>query len=546
MNRRVVLFLTALLTLSACGPQEPESLGGPPLMRRLTEDQYRRIVADVFGPDIVIGGRFAPLTRTDGLLALGASASIINSSSYELYDNLARAIAAQVVDSAHRDWLVPCKPGVEDGPDTACAAQFFKQTGRLLYRRHLTDDELKLQVELAALGAKELKSFYNGLAASLSAMLVAPEFLFINDTTEKDEKASGGVRLTAYAKASRLSFFLWNTSPDHSLLTAAEKGELNDSAGIAKQVARLMASPRIEDGTRAFFNDMLAFETFDTLQKDAVIYPAFGLATVKDAREQILRTIVDHLLVQKADYRGLFTTRKTFMSAPLGMVYRAPADDPDGWAAYEFPDGDQHVGIQSFVGFVSLHSHPGRSSATLRGKAVRETLMCQKVPDPPANVDFTLVSDSANPIYKTARERLAAHSTEPSCAGCHKLMDPIGLTLENFDGAGQWRKTENGIAINTGGALDGVAYDDAVGLGKALAANPSVPSCLVNRLVNYATGRTADRKWLAYLEQKFSDDKYRLPDLLQRIARSDVFYAVTPAQTSTQAAGSAGAREGKS
>jgi hypothetical protein len=170
--------------------------------------------------------------------------------------------------------------------------------------------------------------------------------------------------------------------------------------------------------------------------------------------------------------------------------------------------------------------------------------MCQKVPDPPANVDFTLVSDSTNPIYKTARDRLAAHSTEPSCAGCHKLMDPIGLTLENFDGAGQWRKTENGVAINTGGVLDGVAYEDAIGLGKALAANPSVPSCLVNRLVNYATGRTADRKWVAYLEQQFSEDKYRLPDLQRRIALSDGFYAVTRADAPQQTAAIAVGLEG--
>lgn len=110
MFRRLALALMALVVLSGCGPQEPAAVGGPPLMRRLTEDQYRKIIGDVFGPDIVIGGRFAPLTRTDGLLALGASASIINSSSYELYDNLARAIAAQVVDDAHREWLVPCKP----------------------------------------------------------------------------------------------------------------------------------------------------------------------------------------------------------------------------------------------------------------------------------------------------------------------------------------------------------------------------------------------------------------------------------------------------
>jgi len=545
MFRRVVLAVVTLAVLSACGPSEPESAGGPPVMRRLTEDQYRLVISDVFGPDILVAGRFDPVTRTDGLIALGASAAAINASSYELYDNLARGVAEQVVDENHRDWLVKCQPASSSAPDDACAGQFFKQTGRVLYRRNLTDAELKLQIEIASLAAKELGDFYKGLAASLSAMLVAPEFLFVTDTTESDATRPSGVRLTPYAKASRLSFFLWNTTPDDALLSAAENGELNDSKGLAKQVERMISSPRLELGVRAFFNDMLANDGFETLQKDAVIYPMFGLATVKASHEQALRTIVDQLVVQQGDYRDLFTTRKTFINAPLGLVYRAPVIDPEGWVPYEFPEGGRYVGIQSFAGFLALHSHPGRSSATLRGKAVREILMCQKVPDPPANVDFTLVSDSTNPVHKTARERLTAHNTEPSCAGCHKLMDPIGLALENFDGGAQWRTTENGAVIDTSGNLDGVEYKDAVGLGKALAASPSVPTCLVTRLANYATGRQADRAWLSYLDQRFVSDKYRLPALLRRIALSDVFYAVTPADAAVPTRSASAEVEGK-
>lgn len=528
MVRRFALAFATLTFLSACGPAEPEVVGGPPIMRRLTEDQYRSVISDVFGPNIVVAGRFDPVTRTDGLIALGASVAAINASSYELYDNIARGVAAQVVDEAHRDWLVSCEPAAITAPDDACAAEFFKRTGRLLYRRALTDQELKLQVDVAKLAATELGDFYKGLEASLSAMLVAPEFLYVTDTIESDPTRPNGVRLTPYAKASRLSFFLWNTTPDDALLTAAENGELNDSKGLAKQVERMIASPHLEVGVRAFFNDMLAFDGFETLQKDTLIYPMFGLAAVKDSREQALRTIVDQTIAHQGDYRDLFTTRKTFVSAPLGLVYRVPVSDPEGWVPYEFSEGGRYVGVQSFAGFLALHSHPGRSSATLRGKAVREILMCQKVPDPPADVDFTLVSDSTNPVHKTARERLTAHNTEPTCAGCHKLMDPIGLALENFDGGAQWRATENGAVIDTTGDLDGVSYSDAVGLGKALATSPSVPACLVRRLANYAVGRQADRAWHAYLDQRFASDKYRLPALLRHIALSDAFYAVTP------------------
>ena len=237
------------------------------------------------------------------------------------------------------------------------------------------------------------------------------------------------------------------------------------------------------------------------------------------------------LVDQDGDYRDIFITRKTFLTGALGLIYRVPVTEPDGWSSYEFPKDDQHVGIQSHVGFVALYSHPGRSSATLRGKAVREVLMCQKVPDPPSNVDFTLVSDSTNPIYKTARARLGAHATEATCAGCHRIMDPIGLTLENFDGAGQWRMTENGVAIDTSGEVDGAKYADAAGLGVALHNNPAVTECLVNRMYAYATGhipRSDEKPILRYFGEAFADDGFRIMKLLRRLALSDAFYMVTP------------------
>jgi hypothetical protein len=275
---------------------------------------------------------------------------------------------------------------------------------------------------------------------------------------------------------------------------------------------------------------MLGLDAFEALQKDPIIYPAFGLSASDDAREQLLRTVTDRLVTQDDDYRSLFTTRKTVMSDALGLVYRVPVAQPQGWVPYEFAATDQHVGIQSLAGFVALNSHPGRSSATLRGKAIREILMCEKVPDPPSNVDFTLVSDAHNPVYKTARQRLDAHTTNATCAGCHKMIDPVGLALENFDGAGQWRSTENGEPIDTAGELDGTAYKDAAGLGKALANDPAVTSCLVNRAYTYGVGRPiapTEKVWIAYLEQSFKKDGYRLPKLLRTIALSDAFYAVS-------------------
>lgn len=528
---RIVLAAVCALTLFGCGPSEPASEGGPALVRRLTEEQYRNIIGDLFGSDIAVAGRFDPLNRTDGLLAVGASAVTITPSAYEHYDGLARSIAAQVVDERHRDILIPCRPASAAAPDNRCAEQFLAKVGRLLYRRPLTPEELRRVADLADRAAQSIGDFHTGLAYGLAAMLEAPSFLFVRDTEEADPGRQGAARLDAYSKAARLSFLLWNTAPDDALLSAAENGELSTRKGLARQVDRLLQSPRLKTGVRAFFADMLGFDGFDSLAKDQVIYPAFTQPVGAAAEEQTLRVVTDLLITEGADYRDLFTTRKTYMNSVLGGLYRVPVASPGIWQPYEFPAEDPRAGIITALSFAALHSHPGRSSATLRGKAVREILLCQKVPDPPNNVNFALVQDTSNPEFKTARERLAKHRTDPTCAGCHKIMDPIGLALENFDGAGQFRAQENGAAIDASGELDGTPFKDAAGLGKALHDDPKATACLVTRLYAYASGRSpakGEKAWIDYLNDRFAADHYRLPKLLRRIATSDAFYAVTP------------------
>ncbi len=517
------------LALGACGPKEPKVLGGTPDLRRLTEEQYANIVADVFGEQIVIAGHFDPILRTDGLYALGARSARITPSGFEQYYDLAASVAGQVTSVENRDELISCKPADAKAADDTCAKQFFTKAGRLLYRRPLTDRELATPVKAAHDYTEETKDFYEGVAQGLAGMLTTPEFLFIADTTEKS--ADGQLKLTTYAKASRLSFLLWNTTPDDQLLIAAEKGELDKDSGLKREVERMIASPRLDRGVRAFFKDFLDFAKFETLEKDPVIYPVYGLRTSEDAKEQMLRTIVDHVLVQNADYRDVFTTRKTFITPTLARIYHVPALHPNGgWSEYEFPEGDSRAGLLTQIGFVALNAHPGRSSPTIRGRAIRELVLCQKVPDPPGDVDFSLFNDPNSP-NKTAKERLTAHATAPACAGCHKVTDPIGLALENFDGAGEFRTTENDVPIDTTGNLDGVPYTDASSLAKAMRNSPSVPSCLVNRMAAYAVGRAPTREetpFITYLEKSFESDGYKVPDLLRTIALSDYFFAISP------------------
>ncbi|MBM0105470.1 DUF1588 domain-containing protein [Steroidobacter sp. S1-65] len=524
--------LTTLLLAGCAGKNEPENPGTPPRVRVITTEQYLNTIENVFGSSVNMDMKFPPLRRVDGLLANGAALAGVTSGKIETFQRAASSIAGQVVSPERRSYLIPCTPASETKPDAECAKQFFSQTGRLLHRRALTDEELSSYVTAANQAADRLQDFYAGIELVLESMLISPEVLFIIETTEGDVDDQGRRRLDALSLASRLSFFLWNAGPDDMVLKAAESGELNTERGLKRVVESMIASPRLEDGMRAFFDDMLGFDDFDSLSKDPLVYPFFTGATATDAREQTLRTIIDHLIVDQKDYRDLFVTRETFMSPALAPLYQIPASR--GWTEYEFPEGSPRQGLLTQISFVALRSHPGRSSPTLRGKALREHLLCQIVPPPPPNVDFGKL-ENPDAHYKTQRERVAVHLEDPACAGCHKITDPMGLALESFDGAGRFRTTENGATIDTSGDLDGVPFDDVIGLGQALRDNPSLPSCLVDRLYSYGSGGAAkptDRPLMKYFTAEFAESGYKLPDLLRTIALSEAFQHVTPAKKS--------------
>jgi len=378
--------------------------------------------------------------------------------------------------------------------------------------------------------ATKLGNFYSGIELSVAGMLVSPQFLFRQEASVADSDNAGQRKLDAYSKASRLSFFLWDTSPDLDLLDAAEKGELDTDAGIAKQVDRMVKSPRLAGGVRAFFSDMLGFDGFAALQKDPTIYPKYGSAVAVDAQEQTLRTVADLLVTNNGDYRDIFTTRKTYLTRLLGSVYAVPVSVPTGWESHTYPEGDPRAGILTQVSFVALHSHPGRSSPTIRGKALREVFLCQKVPDPPGNVNFALVQDTKNPAFHTARARLGAHINQPTCAGCHKIMDPVGLAMENFDSAGGFRSSENESPIVTSGEIDGMKFDDVLGFTKVIHDHPQAPVCLVNRIYAFGTGRASSKdeaEWLNYQVKQFAASGYKVPELMRRIASSKAFYRIS-------------------
>jgi hypothetical protein len=518
--------------------KEPDGDGTPKRLRMLTEDQYLNTIRYVFGPDAAPEPHFPPAQRTDGLLSLGSSRAGVTVTQLELYQKAAVTIANTVVNEKHRDFLLPCKPANEKAADKACATAFLRAKGRLLSRRTLTPDELDVYVAQADKSADDLKDFYAGISIALEAMLVSPSVLFVTETSEPDPAHPGRQRLDATSLATRLSLFLWNSIPDDRLIKAAESGEIQTPKGRARVVATMLSSRRLETGVRAFFDDMFGFDDFNALAKDAAVYPKFTGTMAVDAREETLRTITDILITKTEDYRDLFTTHETFLSPALAVLYGLPA--PAGWTLHEFPPTTPRAGILTQISFLALHSHPTRTSPTLRGKALRELLLCQPVPPPPPNVDFSAV-DNPNSIVKTVRERINVHQKNPACAGCHKIMDPMGLALENFDSVGRFRAQEKGAAIDPSGALDGVAFKDVEGLGKVLHDHPALPACLVRRVYAYGSGSPksgADKDVLDYFSAKFAQSGYRVPELMRTIALSNAFSEVAePAAAAVKTAG---------
>jgi hypothetical protein len=518
----------AATPVQAPNPASGEAKPVKVALRRITETQYRHTIADIFGASIKINARFEPEKRVDRLLAIGSAQLSLTSSGFEQYFALASSISDQVIGEPQRSASVPCKPADPSRADDACARLFIEKYGERLFRRRLTESETLARLRTASAGAKQSGDFYAGLKLALTSLLLAPEFLFRVEVAEPDPANPEQYRLDGYTKAARLSFLLWDSAPDQELLAAARSGAIHTKDGLKQQLNRMVASPRFDDGARAFFIDMLQLDGIENLVKDPTIYPKFNQSVSDSAREQTLKTAVDLLVRQKRDYRDLFTSNDTFINRPLASVYRVPfaSSSSSDWAPYTFPPSSERSGILTQVSFLSLFAHPGTSSPTKRGIKIYEIFMCQGTPDPPADVDFSRVRDSSK---GTVRARLLDHMQNAGCAMCHRRTDPPGLALEHFDGLGQLRTTENGATIDVTSGINGVTFEGAPGLGQFLHDDPRVPECLVRNVYAYGVGRTAgeqDQDYLLEQAKAFAGSGYRLPDLMVQIASSPEFFKV--------------------
>jgi hypothetical protein len=482
-------------------------------LRKLTVHQYENTVSDLLGVDLELP-ELEPDTSINGFFAIGAAKATISPSAVEKFESAAYALAVAALDVQHRQAFVGCTAA-----EAGCADAFVARFGQRAFRRPLASEEVARYVGLASQAQAALGDFYQGLQFAVAGILQAPSFLF---RVELGKDVTGKtVAYDDYELATRLSYLLWNTTPDDALLAAAGRGELGKD-GLLTQADRLLADPRAKAALDNFHSERLSLDEIELVDKTAAVMPdGFGEALKTAMKDDVLDTIEDYTFGARTDFRELFTTRVAFVNGELAQVYGLPASSS---GRVELPADGPRAGLLGKAAFLSTYAHTDGTSPTKRGKFIRERLLCQSIPAPPPEVSTVLPEPAAN--APTMRERLKVHNELPSCAGCHKLMDPIGLSLEHFDSIGRWRKDDNGNALDVSGEVNGSEFDGPLQLGELLQTEESAIECVARQLYRYATAHVeTDGEEAAVQEtiEAFAGSGYKFSALLRAVIASDGF-----------------------
>jgi hypothetical protein len=486
-------------------------------LRRLTHSQFNHTVRDLLRDQTAPAGQFPPEDFINGFRNQSRGQSI-SPLLVEAYSAAAERLARSAFQGGDTHGLVPCKPSA------ACRGRFVREFGLKAFRRPLNAPEQK---RYEALMARE-PDFLKGAQLVVEAMLQSPNFLFRLDVTPDP-------KLKPWATASRLAYSLWDTMPDTELFNAAAHGELSTRAGVEKQTRRMLADPRARECLDEFVSQWLRFDRLLTSSKDRRKFPLYTRETANAMTEEA-RTFFSDLVWNNGDFMTLFTAKYGYVSPELAGIYgvTAPAKDFERVA---FPERSERAGILGQGLFLALTAKPEDSSPTARGLFVREQFLCQHVPDPPPGVNTNLPPvTEAKP--QTNRDRMSEHANNPSCASCHKLIDPIGFGLEKFDAVGarrdqlelQFRGAKGGgrgmaartvkLDLDTAGNVAGIPnsqFSSPAELGAVLAKSALCQECVVKQYFRYTAGRLetpADRPLILKAVQDFRKSQFRFQELI--------------------------------
>jgi hypothetical protein len=500
-------FLEGIAKIKFLSAKDP----GPFVIRRLTKTEYGNTLHDLLGVDPAIAADLPDEIFGESYLN---TLSPLQSEQY-------LAIANDALDRI----LGPAGAG---GPPTKMQKQLFGKTpgtganervaaekvarslSRNAYRRPASQEELDVLMAVFDLARQNKLAYQDGLRLVLKAILVSPQFLFITPATDIQPGRSI-VPLDDYQLASRLSYLLWATMPDADLSALADGGKLHEPEVLRAQVKRLLEDQRsraLFDGFGAQWLELgsLKTKTFDTAK-----FPQMSLA-MRSAMYDEARLFFENIVRENRNVMTLVDGDYTFLNGTIAELYGLKQVKGPRWRKVKLTDANRG-GILGMPGVLTVTSFPGRTSPVKRGVWVLEQVLGEHIPPPPPNVPALEKQDAKATENLTLRQRTELHRNDPTCANCHKILDPIGFGLENFDAIGRWReKDDSGGAIDAAGELPG---------GKHFSTPKELKAIIAARTDDFARNFTGKLLAYALCRQLEGYDEIVVDHLLENLAKDD-------------------------
>ena len=438
-------------------------------------------------------------------------------------------------DTSSRRRIFVCRPA-RAADEKACATRIVSTIARRAYRRPLTDADLSRLMALYDAGRGD-GTFDTGVGFALRGILASAKFVFRAERDPADLPAGAVYRISDLELASRLSFFLWSSVPDDELVQVAAQGRLKEPAVLDQQVRRMLADPKAEALVTNFAGQWLYLRNLKSTSPDQNEFPDFD-DTLRQAFQRETELFFDSIIREDRNVVDLLSADYTFINERLARHYGIPRVHGSQFRRVTITD-EARKGILGKGSMLLVTSHAGRTSPVVRGKWILDNLLGTPPPPPPPNVPA--LDDQVNPAKpQTVRERLEEHRANPSCAGCHKLMDPLGFALENFDAVGAWRTEDGGTAIDASGQLiDGTKVNGVVTLRQAILKHPEAfVSTLTEKLLTYGLGRGLtyrDQPVVRAIVRDAAADNYKFSSLILGIVHSTPFQKRTKAVSTMNA-----------
>ncbi|WP_420449541.1 DUF1592 domain-containing protein [Candidatus Palauibacter sp.] len=430
-----------------------------------------------------------------------------------------------ISETASRKRIFSCRPTAPD-EEKPCARQIIRTLAATAYRRPLETDDVEDLMVFFDLGVEE-GGFEVGIRTALQAILASPHFVFRLEEMPEDVAPGEIYRLSDIDLATRLSYFLWGTHPDDELVTLADAGRLSDPAVLEAQARRMLGDPRAEAMATRFAYQWFRLQDLEKIHPDALLYPYWDHRLVEAMLEET-QLFFEHLLRSDAPFFEMLTADYTFVNERLARHYGIPGVTGEEFRRVAIPD-EARRGLLGHGSILTLTSHADRTSPVLRGKWVMEVLLGTPPPPPPPDVaDLEATDEAEDGRFLTVRERLEMHRSNPACRSCHRVIDPIGLALENFDVTGAWRIKDQGRTVDTSGELyDGTPILSAPDLRAALLEREdSMVRTFIENLMAYALGRRIeyyDMPTVREIARVAKGEDYRMTSFIMEVVKSAPF-----------------------